>query len=74
MFYRVNCFAPENAVIIVKISLPSYIQAEIYDISYVLPVNFGHMLPVTPTSEIEAQPRFEIWGDYSPLRARSASL
>ena len=33
---------PENVGVAIGISLPSYIQAEIYDIAYVLPVLGGH--------------------------------
>ena len=34
---------PENVEVAVGISSPSYIQAEIYDVAYVLPVNGGHV-------------------------------
>ena len=34
---------PENLGVAIGISLPSDIQAEIYDIAYVLPVNGGHL-------------------------------
>ena len=39
---------PENLGVAVEISLLSYLQAEIYDIANVLPVNGGHLWFISP--------------------------
>ena len=44
---------PNNVRVAVGISLLSYIQAEIYDISYVLPVNGGYVLVIRHPDLVE---------------------